>query len=108
MVLNLATTGKAGFPIWMQAHSGNASDKKILQEAAQRMRTLCKGIKEAPPLMTVGDSAIYDACIKEAGDMLWLTRVPERHKAVKELLQHPDDEYNWMALLDGYKLCRRD
>ncbi|HND86668.1 MAG TPA: IS1634 family transposase, partial [Pseudobdellovibrionaceae bacterium] len=105
MVLNLATTGKAGFPIWMEAHSGNTSDKKILHEAAQRMRALCKGIKDAPSFMTVGDSAIYDACIKEAGDMLWLTRVPERHKAAKELLQYPDDAYGWTELADGYKIC---
>jgi transposase len=105
MVLNLATTGKAGFPIWMEAHSGNASDKKILYEAAKRMRALCKGIKDAPSFMTVGDSAIYDACIKEAGEMLWLTRVPERHKAAKKLLEHPDDVYSWMELADGYKIC---
>jgi transposase len=105
MVLNLATTGKAGFPIWMEAHSGNASDKKILHEAATRMRTLCKGIKDAPSFMTVGDSAIYDACTKEAGDMLWLTRVPERHKAAKKILQHPDDTYSWTELTDGYKMC---
>lgn len=105
MVLNLATTGKAGFPIWMEAHSGNASDKKILHEAAQRMRALCKGIKDAPSFMTVGDSAIYDACIKEASDMLWLTRVPERHKVVKELLQYPDEAYGWIELADGYKIC---
>ena len=69
------------------------------------MRALCKGIKDAPSFMTVGDSAIYDACIKEAGDMLWLTRVPERHKAAKELLQYPDDAYGWTELADGYKIC---
>lgn len=105
MVLNLATTGKAGFPIWMEAHSGNASDKKILHEAAERMRTLCKAIKDAPSFMTVGDSAIYDACTKEAGEMLWLTRVPERHKSVKNLLQHSDDTYSWTELPNGYKIC---
>ena len=105
MVLNLATTGSAGFPIWMEAHSGNASDKKILHEAAQRMHTLCKGIKEAPSFIFVGDSAIYDACVKEAGDMLWITRVPERHKAVKQLLQYSDDSYAWKTLSDGYKIC---
>lgn len=105
MVLNLATTGKAGFPIWMEAHSGNASDKKILHEAATRMRVLCKGIKDAPSFMTVGDSAIYDACTKEAGDMLWLTRVPERHKAAKNMLQYPDEAYGWSELGDGYKIC---
>ena len=84
MVLNLATTGAAGFPIWMEAHSGNASDKKILYEAAQRMRAFCKCLKETPAFITVGDSAIYDACIKQAGDMLWLTRVSEQHKVAKE------------------------
>ena len=26
MILNLATTGKSNFPIWMEPHSGNASD----------------------------------------------------------------------------------
>jgi transposase len=105
MVLNLATTGSAAFPIWMEAHSGNASDKKILQEAAARMRTFCKGLKEAPTFMTVGDSAIYEACVKHGGDMLWLTRVPERHKAVKELIQQSDAFYQWSELADGYKIC---
>ncbi len=105
MVLNLATTGSAGFPIWMEAHSGNASDKKILQEAAKRMRTLCKGLKDAPTFMIVGDSAMYDACIKEAGDMIWLTRVPEQHKAAKNLLQYPDEVYGWSDLKKGYKIC---
>lgn len=105
MVLNLATTGSAGFPIWMEAHSGNASDKKILQEAAKRMRTLCQGLKDAPSFMTVGDSAIYDACLKEGRDMLWLTRVPEKHKAAKNLLQYPDEAYSWSNLSNGYKIC---
>lgn len=106
MVLNLATTGTAGFPLWMEAHSGNASDKKILREAAQRMRVFCKGLKDAPAFITVGDSAIYDACIKQAGDMLWLTRVSERHKVAKELVQHPDESYAWGELNDdGYKIC---
>ncbi len=105
MVLNLATTGSAGFPIWMEAHSGNASDKKILHEAAERMRSFCKGLKDAPAFMTVGDSAIYEACVKQASDMLWLTRVSEQHKAVKELMRHPADTYAWSVLGDGYKIC---
>lgn len=105
MVLNLATTGSAGFPVWMEAHSGNASDKKILHQAAERMRIFCKGLKDAPSFMTVGDSAIYEACIKEASDMLWLTRVSEQHKAAKELLGHRDNAYAWSELADGYKIC---
>jgi transposase len=45
MVLNLATTGAAGFPIWMESHSGNASDKKILQAGAARMHAFCEQLK---------------------------------------------------------------
>ncbi len=80
MALNLATTGSAGFPIWMEVHSGNAS-KKIFHEAAEWMRTFCKGLKDAPAFMTVGDSAIYEACVQQAGDMLWLIRILEQHKS---------------------------
>jgi transposase len=105
MVLNLATTGKAGFPIWMESHSGNASDKKILHEAAERMKTLCQSIKDAPTFMTVGDSAIYEACLKQTDSkMLWLTRVPETHKPVKELLRQLDSAYNWVELNEDYKI----
>lgn len=47
MVLNLATTGKSNFPIWMEPHSGNASDKKILPVAIVRMNDLCQQLKES-------------------------------------------------------------
>ena len=30
MIVLLATTGRAGFPVWMESHSGNTSDKKTL------------------------------------------------------------------------------
>ena len=89
MVLNLATTGAAGFLIWMEAHSGNASDKKILYEATQRMRSFCKGLKDTPAFITV----------------LWLTRVSEQHKVAKKLVQHLDESYAWCDLKDSYKIC---
>ncbi len=60
MTLLLATTGKNGFPIWMEAHSGNASDQKTLELAAQRMQKLCDSIKDAPSLLFVGDS--FNVC----------------------------------------------
>ncbi len=34
MVLNLATTGAASLPVWMEAYKRNASDKVVLQQAA--------------------------------------------------------------------------
>lgn len=105
MVINLATTGSAGFPVWMEAHSGNASDKKVLHEATVQMQAFCKQLQESPSFMYVGDSAIYESCVKEAGDLLWLSRVPENHKAAKELLRRADNEFCWTELPHGYRMC---
>lgn len=105
MVINLATTGHSGFPIWMEAHSGNASDKKILHEAAQKMQAFCQQIKEAPTFLHVADSAMYDSCLKDAGDMKWLSRVPETHRVAKELLQRDEAEFVWTPLTKGYQIC---
>jgi transposase len=81
MVLNLATTGAAAFPIWMESHSGNASDKKVLQAGAARMNDFCKQIKNAPVFLYVGDSAFYERCVKENVPFKWLSRVPDDSRA---------------------------
>lgn len=103
MVLNLATTGSAGFPIWFEAHSGNASDKKILLPVGKKLNQLCKKLKDAPEFLVVGDSAMYEACIKEGGATLWLTRVPETHGIAKDMVQEPDASFVWTELGNGYK-----
>ena len=54
MVLNLATTGKSAFPIWMEAHSGNSLDKKVLPSATTRMNGLCKKLEEVDDFIYVG------------------------------------------------------
>ena len=59
MVLNLATTGKSAFPIWIEANSGNSSDKKVLPSATTRMNSLCKQLEEVDDFIHVGDSAMY-------------------------------------------------
>ena len=46
----LATKGRSGFPVWMESHSGNASDKKRLEEAAQRMQKFCKALELVPSI----------------------------------------------------------
>jgi len=105
MVINLATTGSAGFPIWMETHSGNASDKNILHQAAQRMQDFCQGLKEAPEFMYVGDSAMYEKCTKQTGSLIWLSRVPSNIKAAKELLQRDKNDFAWRELDNGYRMC---
>lgn len=105
VVINLATTGASGFPIWFECHSGNASDKKILREAAERMQLFCKELKKSPSFLYVADSAMYESCLNDAGDLLWLSRVPERIKSAKTLLQRSDEDFCWTELDNGYRIC---
>lgn len=104
VVLNLATTGAANFPIWMEACSGNASDKVVLQAAAARMQSFCKELEESPSFLYIGDSAMYERCINEAGELKWLSHVPERLKEAKKWLLIPDKFYVWIELEDGYRM----
>jgi len=104
MVLNLATTGAAAFPIWMESHSGNASDKKILQEGASKMQAFCEQLKNAPTFLYVGDSAFYERCVKENVQFKWLSRAPERLKEVKKWVQLPENVFTWQAIGNGYKM----
>jgi transposase len=78
MVINLATTGASGFPIWMEAHSGNISDKAILIQATKRMKRFCESLKDAPDFLYVGDSAFYENAVKHMGYALSFEAVPEK------------------------------
>jgi transposase len=103
MVLLLATTGKAGFPIWMEAQSGNVSDKVSLHQGAERMSNFYEALKKSPNLLFVADSAAYDACVSNEQRFLWLSRVPETHSLAKEMLSKKDGDIVWTQLDDGYK-----
>lgn len=100
MVLTLATTGSSGFPIWMESHSGNASDARTLQETAQRIQGFCKKLENAPSFLYVGDSAMYNNCVRYGENLLWLSRVPEQVKLAKELLA---SDVTWKTMDKSYK-----
>ncbi len=101
MVLNLATTGKSGFPVWMEAHSGNASDQKVLPDAAQSMSLLCDSLAEAPEFLYVGDSAMYCNVLSCTG-FKWCSRVPETIKEAKGWVQAEEQDLKWVELPGGY------
>ena len=102
MTLLLATSGQAGFPVWMESHSGNASDKATLEQAAQRMQRFCNALALAPSFLHVGDSAMYLSCVERGDDLLWLSRVPETLKAAKALIIRTD--IAWQDVGNGYKI----
>lgn len=101
MVLHLATTGSSGFPLWMEAHAGNASDKKTLLEAAKRMEAFSKQIVLDDPIYA-GDSAFYSGAVTCSSNMKWLSRVPENITKAKQVI-HTDQD-NWTDLPDGYRI----
>ena len=101
MVLNLATTGKSSFPLWMEAQSGNASDQKVLPNSVKKMEELCRSLKSAPKFIYVGDSAIYSNILK-VPEVEWISRVPERIKEAKTLVELTNDEIPWRSLPEGY------
>ena len=103
MVLNLATTGKAAFPIWMSSHSGNSSDKKILSDASSRMHALCEQLSGVEDFIYVGDSAMYSNILPHASQMKWLSRVPDNILQAKQLLTQEDASLNWQPLDNGYR-----
>ncbi|CDG49523.1 IS1634-like element ISCca6 family transposase [Cardinium endosymbiont of Bemisia tabaci] len=104
MVLNIATTGAKSFPIWMEAHKGNASDKIILQQSAKRMSAFCKQLKAAPAFLFVSDSAMYEKCVIENPAIHWLSRVPGSINQSKVYLQKSDKDITWQILENGYKI----
>lgn len=102
MVLNLATTGKSSFPVWMESHSGNASDKKVLPDAASCMNSLCQQLEGVDDFMYVGDSAMYSNVLPFSNDFKWLSRVPNNILPAKQLLSAVDEVLNWQPLENGY------
>ena len=92
MVLLLATTRAANFPLWMESHSGNASDQTTMPAAAVKIKQFCRELKNAPDFIYVGDSAIYANILQHSADMFWITRAPEKIKEVRILVSIPEKE----------------
>lgn len=105
MVLLLATTGAANFPLWMESHSGNASDQTTMPAAAVKIKQFCRELTNAPDFIYVGDSAIYANILQHSADMFWITRAPEKIKEVRTLVSIPENELNLIELSNGYSYC---
>ena len=95
IVLLLATTGAANFPLWMESHSGNASDQTTMPAAAVKIKQFCRELANAPDFIYVGDSAIYANILQHSNDMFWITRAPEKIKEVRTLVSIPQKERHY-------------
>jgi transposase len=103
LTLLLTTTGKAGLPIWMEGLDGNASDKKTLKAAADRVNSFYKKLQNAPDFLHIFDSAFYSQNVTNARDMLWITRVPETLSEAQSIVESADENISWIEINNGYK-----
>lgn len=99
VVLNLITGHRSRLPVWMEALSGNQSDKASFPETIE---AFCQQLKAGEPRFFVVDSALYSAeNLGKLGQVRWLTRVPETLAAAKQLIAESQQEA-MIQLPDGY------
>ena len=90
-----------GIPIFVQAHSGNSSDKKTIIEAIRRVK---EGLDFDDDAYFVADSALYSyENINHLGEKIsWITRVPATVSEAKDLL---DADIEMMPCKDDRYSC---
>jgi transposase len=92
-------------PVFIQALSGNASDKNHFREIVKEYGASLQEMWEEDKIW-VWDSAVYsERNIKEISPSYrWITRVPETLSEAKELVENSDMEKMRSTSLDGYHL----
>lgn len=99
VVVNLITGHRSQLPVWMEALSGNSSDKESFPGTVQ---AFCEQLKAGPEAFFVVDSALYSADnLQTLAEIRWLTRVPKTLAAAKRLLFETESS-QMTELADGY------
>ena len=99
VVVSLITGHRSQLPVWMEALSGNHSDKDSFPETIQ---AFCRQLSTGERCYLVVDSALYGAAnLHSLGETRWLTRVPETLAEAKRLLAETERE-QMTELPDGY------
>jgi transposase len=93
VILQLISDHQAGIPLWMNALSGNRSDKESFRQTLNaHLKQLHDGVGLS---LIVADSALYTAkTLQDLGDFPWITRVPETVGGTRELILAVSGE--WM------------
>jgi len=99
VVLNLITGHRSQLPVWMEALSGNHSDKDSFPETIQ---VFCQQLKAGETCYFVVDSALFGADnLQSLSEIRWLTRVPETLAEAKRLLAETEPD-QMTELPEGY------
>ena len=99
VVVNLITGHRSALPVWMEALSGNESDKSSFPKSVQ---AFCRQMQATEDVILVMDSAVYTADnLQNLQDTRWLTRVPETIAEARQLIAETVLG-EMIALTDGY------
>jgi len=99
VVVNLITGHRSHLPVWVEALSGNHSDKDSFPTTIQ---AFCRQLKKEADCFFVVDSALYGAeNLRDLAEIRWLTRVPETLADAKRLLAETTPD-QLTELPDGY------
>jgi len=99
VVLQLICAHKSSIPLWIEALSGNTSDKKSFAATVKQFQKQFD--RQQMPYMVM-DSAFYSKeNLADAGEFRWVTRVPETLKEVKQQLRELDPA-TMLPLAEGY------
>ena len=100
VVAQLISANKSSIPLWIEALSGNSSDKKSFRKTVKQFQKQFK-IDKMPYM--VMDAAFYTKeNVAECADIKWITRVPETIKEVKAIYQSIEDDDFIMSDENGY------
>lgn len=99
-VLSLMCSQKSTLPVWLEVLSGNSSDQKSFAESIKKYRESFSS--ENLPYFVM-DGAFYTKDnITDLSDIIWVTRVPERIKEVKDLIADLDHDSLIKSEKSGY------
>ena len=102
-VLDLIVTGDGNIPVFIEAASGNQSDKKAFGQIAKNYK---KQLKLETTI--VGDSALYSKDNLELlREIQWLTRVPLSIKEAKNLVNELSASEFSQSEITGYSLVEK-
>jgi transposase len=100
VVLQLICAHKSSIPLWIEALSGNTSDKKSFTATVKEFQ---KQFDRKSMPYIVMDAAFYSKeNLKSSAEFRWVTRVPETLKEVKEHYRQIDIE-QMSVLAEGYR-----
>jgi len=106
-IISLITASESDLPMWVDALSGNTSDKKHFRDVIRKYSKMLSETDEKAYFIM--DSAMYTekSIVEMSPIVYWISRVPERLNEAKDLLIRTDPKQMNESSLDGYCYVER-